>query len=87
MRHDNFDLPRLRLNLMALGVTGLRNPCSQIEAFKVGLLAAVLARTPDGSLVRKAGVMAIVIQGGLVESGTELAILSVPTSFKALQPV
>ena len=79
---------RLRLGADAVvEVTGLRNPCSQIEAFKVGLLAAVLARTPDGSLVRKAGIMAIVIQGGPVESGTELAILSVPTSFKALQPV
>ena len=79
---------RLRLGADAVvEVTGLRNPCSQIETFKAGLLAAVLARAPDGSLVRKAGVMAIVIQGGLVESGAELAVLSVPTLFKALQPV
>jgi len=47
-------------------LTGLRNPCAQIDAFQVGLLAAVLGRAPDGSLIRKAGVMGVVSAGGRV---------------------
>lgn len=47
-------------------VTGLRNPCKQIDDFQKGLLHAVLDRDAAGGLVRKAGVMAIVSQGGSV---------------------
>jgi len=47
-------------------VTGLRNPCWQLDAFQPGLLKAVLGRTAEGELVRKAGVMGIVVQGGTV---------------------
>lgn len=55
-------------------LTGLRNPCAQIEAFQPGLLAAVLDRTPDGTLIRKAGVMSVVVEGGAVRAGDAIAV-------------
>lgn len=55
-------------------VTGLRNPCSQIEAYQTGLLAAVLDRTADGTLVRKAGIMGIVLEGGIVRPGDAVRV-------------
>lgn len=68
-------------------VTGLRNPCAQIEAFMPGLLAAVLGRAPDGSLVRKAGIMAIVLRSGTVSPGDPIAIASLPATRAPLRPV
>ncbi|NUO86633.1 MAG: MOSC domain-containing protein [Cupriavidus sp.] len=66
---------RLRLGSSAVvELTGLRNPCSQIEAFRPGLLAQVLSRTPDGSLIRKAGVMGVVIAGGVVRPGDAISV-------------
>ncbi|MGI5443550.1 MOSC domain-containing protein [Streptomyces shenzhenensis] len=50
-------------------VTGLRNPCVQIDAFQAGLLKQVVGRDADGKLVRKAGIMSIVKTGGLVRPG------------------
>jgi len=47
-------------------VTGLRTPCKQIENFKKGLLKAVLDKTVDGELIRKTGIMGIVISGGII---------------------
>ena len=55
-------------------ITGLRNPCSQIEKFQSGLLAAVLDRAPDGGLIRKAGVMAIVVTGGDIAPGDAIMV-------------
>lgn len=52
-----------------LEVTGLRNPCSQIEEFQAGLLAAVLDRRADGPLIRKTGIMTVVRAGGIVRPG------------------
>lgn len=68
-------------------VTGLRNPCAQIEAFMPGLLAAVLARSPEGELVRKAGVMGVVVEPGVVRAGDPVAIVHVPEERVALRPV
>lgn len=66
---------RLRLGHEAIvELTGLRNPCAQIEAFRAGLLVAVLDRAADGSLLRKAGVMAIVLTGGEVRPGDPIAV-------------
>lgn len=66
---------RLRLGAAAvLEVTGLRNPCAQIEGFQPGLLAAVLGRRPDGAVIRKAGVMAVVRVGGVVRPGDAVAV-------------
>jgi MOSC domain-containing protein YiiM len=58
---------RLRLGSDAvIEITGLRNPCYQLDHFQNGLTAAVLDRDDSGNLVRKAGVMAIVVSGGIV---------------------
>ncbi len=53
-------------------ITGLRNPCAQIEAFQPGLLKAVLGRDAHGRLMRKAGVMAIVLAGGELRPGAAI---------------
>src|SRR5882672_6703155 len=75
---DLLDLPtgaRLRLGPEAvIEVTGLRNPCRQIDAFAPGLTAALLSRDPAGRLIRKAGVMAIVITGGDLKAGDLLTV-------------
>jgi MOSC domain-containing protein YiiM len=64
---------RLHLGATAIvELTGLRNPCQQIENFQSGLLNKVLGKAADGSLIRKSGVMAIVISGGLVSVGDRI---------------
>ncbi|MDT0345198.1 MOSC domain-containing protein [Streptomyces litchfieldiae] len=50
-------------------VTGLRNPCHQIDNFQHGLLKQVVGRDESGNVVRKAGIMSIVIQGGEIRPG------------------
>ena len=55
-------------------LTGLRNPCTQLDRFKRGLMSAVLDRTPDGNVIRKAGVMSIVVTGGVVRPGDAIEI-------------
>ena len=55
-------------------ITGLRNPCSQIDAFQKGLMAATLDRDAAGNLLRKAGVMGIVLRSGTVTPGDAIAI-------------
>jgi MOSC domain len=52
-----------------LEVTGLRNPCVQLDRLRTGLMSAVLDRDGDGRLIRKCGVMAIVVAGGEVRRG------------------
>lgn len=55
-------------------ITGLRNPCAQLDQFQAGLMAAVLDRGPDGELIRKAGIMAIVVTGGAVSVGDAIEV-------------
>jgi len=55
-------------------VTGLRNPCAQIDAFRPGLLRAVIGRDQNGDVVRKVGVMAIVVHGGPVRAGGSIQV-------------
>ncbi|MBL7818626.1 MAG: MOSC domain-containing protein [Saprospiraceae bacterium] len=55
-------------------VTGLRNPCSQINGIQDGLLKAVLDRDAEGNLIRKAGIMGIVLQGGVINTGDSIII-------------
>lgn len=55
-------------------VTGLRNPCAQIDALQPGLLRLVLSRGPDGELVRRAGVMGVVVRSGAVAPGDALDV-------------
>ena len=49
-----------------VAVTGLRNPCAQIERFQAGLLGHVAFHDDDGTLVRRAGIMGVVVRGGEV---------------------
>lgn len=55
-------------------ITGLRNPCVQIDRFQKGLMEAVLDRDEAGALIRKAGVMAVVIKGGDVRPGDAITL-------------
>ena len=79
---------RLKLGADAVvEITGLRNPCRQIEAFQPGLLSAVLGRDPHGNLIRKTGVMAVVVAGGDVTAGDAVAVILPPGDQRPLQPV
>jgi MOSC domain-containing protein YiiM len=55
-------------------VTGLRNPCAQLDRIQPGLMKATLDRDPDGNLIRKAGIMGIVIAGGEIRPGDPIRI-------------
>ncbi|MFO1149712.1 MAG: MOSC domain-containing protein [Alsobacter sp.] len=78
----------LRLGAEAVvEVTGLRNPCQQIEAFRPGLLAAVLGRDAAGRLVRKAGIMGVVRRGGPVRPGDAIALDLPPPPHRRLERV
>ncbi len=68
-------------------VTGLRNPCRQLEGIQPGLMQAVLGRNEDGSLIRKAGIMGIVLTTGDVHPGDPIDIVLPPPPHKALEPV
>jgi MOSC domain-containing protein YiiM len=73
---DLLSLPagtRLRLGVDAVvEVTGLRNPCTQLDGIQSGLMAAVLDRDDDGNVIRKSGVMAIVVEGGEIRPGDQI---------------
>ncbi|WP_375790291.1 MOSC domain-containing protein [Paenibacillus agricola] len=68
-------------------ITGLRNPCAQIDNFQSGLLNAVLDRDENGNLIRKSGVMAIVLTGGVVRVGDPVRIDLPPEPFRPLERV
>ena len=68
-------------------ITGLRNPCTQLDKFKSGLMSAVLDRGAEGQLIRKAGVMGVVIAGGVVRSGDAIRIELPAGAHRALEPV
>lgn len=68
-------------------LTGLRNPCHQIDRFQRGLMQAVLDRDADGQLVRKAGVMAVVLASGLVRAGDAIRVELPPGPHDPLRPV
>jgi MOSC domain-containing protein YiiM len=79
---------RLHLGASAVvEVTGLRNPCVQIDRFQTGLMAATLDRDADGNLIRKAGVMSVVLTGGDVRAGDAIAIELPEGPRRPLQPV
>ena len=68
-------------------VTGLRNPCAQLNNFQSGLMAAVLDKDEEGNIIRKAGIMSIVITGGKVKPGDTIAIELPPKSHQPLDRV
>jgi MOSC domain-containing protein YiiM len=88
---DLFALPRgtiLHLGAsVALEITGLRNPCRQIEDFQEGLLDQVLERSADGTLIRKAGIMSIVLTGGEARIGDTVRITLPPPPHAPLERV
>lgn len=68
-------------------VTGLRNPCRQIEDFQPGLLARLVDRAADGAPVRKAGIMSVVRRGGEVRPGDPVTVVLPPEPHRRLAPV
>jgi MOSC domain-containing protein YiiM len=69
-----------------VSITGLRNPCSQIEGFQPNLLAAVLERK-GGRVIRKAGVMGVVTETGVVRAGDHIRVRLPVLPHRALEPV
>lgn len=88
---DLLGLPRgtvLRIGAQAsVEITGLRNPCSQINDFSPGLLKQVLDHDAAGALVRKAGVMGIVLAGGPIAPGDTIAVVLPAGPPVPLEPV
>lgn len=88
---DLLGLPRgtrLRLGDEAVvEVTGLRNPCVQIDRFEPGLLKEVVGTDAEGLTVRKTGVMAVVLCGGVVRPGDLIEVELPAKPFDALSPV
>jgi len=68
-------------------VTGLRNPCAQLNGIQAGLMAATLDRDARGDLVRKAGIMSVVITGGDIQPGDPIAVELPPLPHRRLEPV
>lgn len=89
---DLLDLPAgTRLVFGGFGatveLTGLRNPCGQLDKFRSGLMSAVLDRAENGDLIRKAGVMGIVISGGEIRPDDKIAVELPSPPHTALMPV
>jgi MOSC domain-containing protein YiiM len=79
---------RLRLGASAIvEITGLRNPCVQIDNFQNGLMAATLDRDENGNLIRKAGIMSIVLSEGEVRPGDVIVVELPAKPHRPLQPV
>jgi len=68
-------------------VTGLRNPCSQLDNFKAGLMAAVLDKDAEGNIIRKAGIMGIVATAGEILVRDTIWVELPPQPYKSLQRV
>jgi MOSC domain-containing protein YiiM len=72
---------------VVLKVTGLRNPCAQLDNYQKGLTKAVLDKDENGRLIRKAGIMATVEAGGVVSVGDVISVQFPPKPHKALDRV
>jgi MOSC domain-containing protein YiiM len=68
-------------------VTGLRNPCGQLDGLQKGLMAATLDRDADGNVIRKAGIMGVVLVDGEVRPGDAIGVELPPEPHHALEPV
>jgi MOSC domain-containing protein YiiM len=75
---DLFALPQgTRLHIgrdAVIGVTGLRDPCRQMNDFQPGLMAAVIGKDEQGNVVRKAGIMGVVLAGGDIQAGDAIRV-------------
>jgi MOSC domain-containing protein YiiM len=68
-------------------VTGLRNPCTQLDQIQPGLMEAMLDRDANGELLRKAGVMCVVVSGGEVRPGDSIRVELPSRPYTRLAPV
>lgn len=88
---DLLKLPvRTRLHLgvdAVIEITGLRNPCTQLNGLQDGLMAAVLDKDGQGNLIRKAGVMGVVLVGGEVQPSDRIRVELPPKPHRALDRV
>ncbi|SMF73125.1 MOSC domain-containing protein [Pseudobacteriovorax antillogorgiicola] len=85
------DLPRgtkLKIGLtVVLEITGLRNPCKQLDNFKSGLMKELIYKNDAGEIVRKAGIMAIVLNGGKIVKGDSIEVELPPLPHEKLERV
>lgn len=77
----------LHIGRATIQVTGLRNPCAQLDRFRSGLMAAVLDKDAQGNLIRKAGIMGIIITGGVVSAGDTIYVELPPQPHRSLERV
>ena len=88
---DILNLPKetiLSIGLSAkIKVTGLRNPCNQLNGIEKGLMSAVLDKDEQGNLIRKAGIMATVLKGGIITPGDKIQIEFPDEPHLKLKPV
>ena len=68
-------------------ITGCRNPCAQLNDVDTRLLSHVALKGDDGSIIRKAGIMGIVISGGRVRAGDAIRVEQPADASARLQPV
>jgi MOSC domain-containing protein YiiM len=68
-------------------ITGLRNPCAQLNSIDGRLLEQVAQKLDDGSLYRKAGIMGVVLANGTVRAGDAIRVEAREGTAKALEPV
>lgn len=71
----------------ALQVTGLRDPCKQLNSIQAGLMEATIERKSDGGLIRKTGIMSVVIKGGEIKPGDPIRVEMPPEPHKPMGPV
>jgi len=87
---DLLNLPKntvLKIGASEIVITGLRNPCSQLESIQTGLMKAVLDKDEQGELVRKAGIMGVVQAGGEISTGDTILVQLPEQPYIALEKV
>ncbi len=88
---DLLNLPKN--TILAIGkdvkiqITGLRDPCNQLNDIQEGLLKALIYKDKEGNLIRKTGIMGIVLEGGIVQNQDKIAVQLPEKPFVALEPV
>jgi len=68
-------------------VTGLREPCAQLNKLRPGLMKALIRRSKEGIVVRKAGIMGVVLAGGVVRPGDHIEVELPPQPWETMGPV
>lgn len=89
-RLDLLSLPRgteLHISGTTIEITGLRNPCKQLDDWQPGLMNAVLDRDAEGQLIRKCGVMGVVKKGGKISINDVIQVVLPPHSHFPLEKV